>query len=63
MAKFVRLEKSKQYLNLDFVSLVTQQDDDSVRIEFADRRQDEVIKASDAENLLLKLKKELEQQQ
>jgi hypothetical protein len=56
MPQFIRLEKSKQFLNLDHVSLVSEQGDGTVIVGIIDRESDEVIGGNDAMNLLARLK-------
>jgi hypothetical protein len=55
MATFIHLEVSKQFLNLNYVSLVTQLEGDKVAISIIDRQKEEVIEGSDATNLLAML--------
>ena len=52
MAKFIHLEGSKAFLNLNYVSLVTQLEEDKVAVSIIDRQKEEVIEGSDATNLL-----------
>ena len=55
MPKFIHLEVSKQFLNLNYVSLVTQLEKDKVAISIIDRQKEEVIEGSDATHLLAML--------
>jgi hypothetical protein len=55
MAKFLHLEESKEYLNRDVVSLVTESGDGSI----VDRENDELVTGNDAANLLAWLKMEI----
>ena len=52
MAKFIHLEVSKQFLNLNYVSLVTQLEGDKVAISIIDRQKEEVIEGSDCNQSL-----------
>ena len=59
MANFIRLEGTKQYLNLDFVTMVTEYDDDSVVVEVIDRKENTMLMGNDAKNLLSALYTEI----
>jgi len=56
MAKFIRLKESKAFLNLEYVSLVTEQEDGSVAVEIIDQDKTQVFSGNDAANILAALK-------
>jgi hypothetical protein len=58
MAKFIRLEESKAFLNLEYVSLVTEQAGGGVAVNIIDQDHTQVVSGDDAHNLLAALKME-----
>ena len=52
MAKFIWLEESKAFLNLEYVTLVTEQQDGSVAVDILDQDNSQFIRDNDATNLL-----------
>ena len=59
MAKFIRLEESKAFLNLEYVTLVTEQQDGSVAVDILDQEHSQFIRDNDATNLLAFLNMEV----
>ena len=60
MANVYRLSSSKQYLNLDFVSLITEQEDGSVVVvAIVDQANEQVIEGDDAKYRLNRVAEEV----
>jgi hypothetical protein len=58
MAKFIYLELSKAFLNLDYVTLVNKLSDDNLSVNIVDQKTSQFVEGNDAKNLLSWLQRE-----
>ena len=52
MANFIELPGLKAFLNLEYVSLVIEQDDGSLEVNIVDHENPQLVEGDDAKNLL-----------